>query len=106
MIWWLSATSNPTAATGISTKYGYVLSFVRGLLLMCTPPSPKTRWRRLCVERVASREVINSGGGKRRGEGILPGAAQGKAGPVGAVWFFSPFPLSRLLSCVGATSPQ
>src|SRR5215468_6624783 len=73
MIWRLSATSNPTAATGISTKYGYVLSFVSGLLLMCTPPSPKTRWRRLCVERVASREVINSGGGKRRGkEGATP----------------------------------
>src|SRR5215813_12069204 len=65
MIWRLSATSNPTAAIGISTKYGCVLSFVSGLLFMCTPPSQKTR-RRLCVERVASREVINSGGGKRR----------------------------------------
>src|SRR5262249_37977527 len=41
MIWRLSATSNPTAATGISTKYGCVLSFVCGLLFMCTPHPKK-----------------------------------------------------------------
>src|SRR5262249_60231689 len=106
MIWWLSATSNPTAATGISTKYGYVLSFVSGLLLMCTPASPKTRWRRLCVERVASREVINSGGGKRRGRGNFPGAGQGKGGPGGAPWFSSPPPPPPLFSLLGDNPPQ
>jgi len=37
MIWRLSAISNGAAATGISTRYGYVLSFVSGL------PRPKVR---------------------------------------------------------------
>ena len=75
MIWRFSGTSNPTAATEISTQYGCVLSFVSGLPtrywtdFMSTPPTPNTRSIRcrLCVEDVAARKVINRAAGGAAG---------------------------------------
>src|SRR5262245_7132098 len=46
----------------------------------------------------------DQGGGKRRGEVILPGSAKGKAGLVAPSCLLSPFPLAGLLVVVGKTA--
>jgi hypothetical protein len=69
------------------------------------------RWRAACLAAVtvfgfgadymskAWREVINSGGGKRRGEVLLPGSCQRQAGPSGAYLLALPIPTCRSARC-------
>ena len=83
MIWRLSATSNPTATTGISTKYGCVLSFVSGLLFMCTPHPQKhsgagyvsNAWLRGKLSTAAAgsgRVTPRAGSSEKRTSGAVP----------------------------------
>jgi hypothetical protein len=113
MIWRLSGTSNPAAATGMSTRYGYVLSFVSDLpvpqtrfcaaVFMCTPPFPKVdSVPTMCRKRGFAKKA--GSGGKRRARSFCQGLAKGKQGLVAPTCLLSPFPLAGSLVVVGKTA--